>query len=133
MRSEAAIIIVSLFFVGAVSGCQQRHLTPTDVVGDWKTNRSVDTDILHVAKEILHVKADRTFITNDERGLLLDKGTWRILQSGGADCVNFTYVAARGTRTIRSGDVTRALRRDLAGTRMDISPDDDVYYRKVRP
>ena len=63
---------------------------------------------------------------------MIDRGTWRILHTPHGDDLNFSYSAGLGLRPISAGDVTRTVRWAPGGLRMDISPDDDVYYVKIR-
>ncbi len=125
------VILPLALLVLALCGCRVQQVTPADVVGDWRTNRSVNNDIVTVDDETLRINANGTFQIVDRRGVLLDRGTWRILNVQDGDYVNFSYVVAPGLRTIMAGDASRDVLRDFGGLRMDISPDDDVWYRKT--
>ena len=111
--------------------CRKREVTSADAVGDWMNNRSAHSDIIEITKETLHVRADGTFTITNAKNVVVDRGTWRILRTSDASYLNFSYAAAPGLRTIRAGDITRAVLRGPTGLRMDISPDDDVYYVKM--
>jgi hypothetical protein len=113
-------------------GCRKRELTSADAVGEWTNNRSAHTDIIEITKETLHVRADGTFTITDSKGVVVDRGSWRILRESDGSYLNFSYSAAPGLRTIRAGNVTRNVLRAPDGLRMDISPDDDVYYVKMQ-
>ena len=86
---------------------------------------------IEITKETLHVQADGTFTVTDVKNVVVDRGTWRILRTSNGSYLNFSYAAAPGLRTFRAGDVTRTVLRAPNGLRMDISPDDNVYYVKI--
>jgi hypothetical protein len=113
-------------------GCRKRELSSADAVGEWTNNRSAHNDIIDITKETLHVRADGTFTITNAENVVLDRGTWRILRESDGNYLNFSYEAAPGLRTIRPGNVTRDVLRAPDGLRMDISPDDDVYYVKIQ-
>jgi hypothetical protein len=113
-------------------GCRKRELTSAEAVGDWKNNRPAHNDIIDITEETLHVRADGTFTITNAQNVVVDRGTWRIIRTSDGSYLNFSYAAAPGLRTTGAGVVTRDVLSAPDGLRMDISPDDDVYYVKIR-